>query len=561
MRTIFFFLFGLLLNDLQAQRPIQISERGELIFANGFHPIVTDDLIYFNAFHQKKGWQLFTFDGENLEQISRFKTKFKVKKVVETAAGGGMVSNMVVFNQSLIFHAFGKTTKPALYQLDGEDISKLVNRVIACSDPVVFNDQLYIEAIFSDEESDYKRTIIFSEGGEISKSSRLPVGSLQAVQCVNVLNDKIFGVKAGQLVKWTERGFVNAVMPYTHVQNTFVMSNQLYFTGLKKGNSKLGLFALDQNGKVTSRGDIFPGMNMLIEQKPVVVDSNAYFVADPTSKALELYKISTDSFVKSATLTTNDGYRSVQGMLWDNGLLYLNLCGLHGTDYDLMEYDGVRVDERNPDRLRDVRNTIAFNQQLVYLSSEMGGDALYASRPVLPPRVEDDTFRIFDFWGSGAWVGRVHATDLKGRLRYQISSGDEENAFQIDKYDGQIEILDPLKIKERQGKPFHLEISVTNRRGVTGRAAIRIDVVKGKPMDRRNLHETLMFFPDFSHKGTLTTRTLSEGQVVWVYDVDFNMMDELVVRNKAITLGSYAPGIYLLNARNNRNLYQKIELH
>ena len=69
-----------------------------------------------------------------------------------------------------------------------------------------------------------------------------------------------------------------------------------------------------------------------------------------------------------------------------------------------------------------------------------------------------------------------------------------------------------------------------------------------------------MFFPDFNRANTLTTSRIPDKQDVFVYDMNFNMVDILKVDQGVLSLGNYRPGKYILNVRNTENLYQKIEL-
>jgi len=532
-----------------------------MVFTNGFHPTVSSEAMFFNAFDHNHGWQVFVFDGYELHQLSRFHTKITANKVEETAVGGGVVTVMKPYNHAVIFHVIGKTTDGAIYYAEGNRLTKLAKDVVSCSEPVVMNDTVYIEAIFKNEESQIKRTMIISKDGDIRKGSKIPASTLSLVRNVNTLNGEIYGVRDGVFVKWTDLGYINTTMPYTHVQNCFLLNDDLCFTAMSKGSSKLSLFSMNKSGEIEKRGNIFPGMNMLMEQRPLVANGVAYFVADPSARSLELFKLTSDSLIKVGVLTTRRGYRTVQGMAWSRDQLFINVCGVRGSTFDLMQFDGNTLKERNPEYLTDVRNTVVFNDQLVFLASESGNEALYASEPVLPPDIHDDTFRVFDFWNIGKSVGQVRAEDESGRIRYHIISGNDGHTFDVDYFSGELKIANTSNLKNRQGEPFTLRIAVENRQGATAEGAIRIEVIKGQKMDTRNLRETMLFFPDLSRKSTLTTRSLKEGQVVRVYDVDFNMIDELVVRNKAIVLGSYTPGIYLLYAKTKENLYQKIELH
>lgn len=545
---------------LVAQRPVQLTQRGVLVMPNGFNSAQVDNYLYFNAFDPNSGWQLYLFDGESVIQATNYKKTYETKKTIESSCGGGMISGMTPFAGAVVFHVKGKTVDNGLYKIEGENITKLMSGIEEISAPIRFKDELIVEAVVMEEGVAYKRLLTINMDWEMKKGSKQRMRENEAlVSEAFELNQQLYAVVGGGIVTRSESGFGNRNVLYNRVQDGFLMDNRLYFSAVKKGSDDAGLYSIDEAGHEQSHGSIVPNQNMLNPQKPVVHEGNAYFVSDPDGKGIVFYRLREGKVETIETLAVRKGIRNVQGLAVFHDQIFVNVCGKKGTGFDMLQYDGKALVERNPDYLTNIKNTTVLNDRLIYLATEMGQEALYYSPPILPPRVQPDSFSIYDYWQNGDAVGQVRAQDASGKVRYKIVSGNEARTFEIDYYSGEIKVADKSGLGNRS-VPFKLLVEVENRQEAKAMAEVVIVVKKSKRLNTANLVETLLFFPDFNRKSTLTTTKLPDGQVVGIYNTDFVMIDELRVKDKAIKLGKYPPGIYLLSVQNERNLYQKIEL-
>ena len=119
----------------------------------------------------------------------------------------------------------------------------------------------------------------------------------------------------------------------------------------------------------------------------------------------------------------------------------------------------------------------------------------------------------------------------------------------------------PSEIKFRKNPKFSLTVEVDNRH-LTSTCKASISLQESKTLNRNNLLERFLFFPDFKRKGVLKTNTLKNGETVEIYNLKLRMIDKTTVENGEIQLGNYPPGIYYLNANNGRrNFVQKMEMN
>ncbi|MCB0735048.1 MAG: cadherin repeat domain-containing protein [Flavobacteriales bacterium] len=543
-----------------AQRPNQLCSRSQFNFGTEFRPVKASETLYFQAFEAGSGWQLYQISEEGFSRISQFSSEYGSKKNLETACGGGMINRMVNFNNTVVFHVSGKGQKNGIYRVEDGRVVKIVSGIDQCSPMVEHNGILHVEGYGTTSSgSRWKRAIKINTSWSVERSREISHTYSIATEAAP-LGGSIYGTVSGQIAIWSETGFVPGHHELHNVQGLFTFQNRLYFHANRAG-AGMRQYSIGAEGDIHEHGAIYPGMNMINVHPPLVLEDKVYFVADPDQKGLRLYQLDHEEVHELVILAAKSGYRDFQGMDVYKDQLFMSVSGVKGPIYDLYQYDGRTFTERNPDYVQNVRGVAVLNGELIYLATELGGEALYRSTPVLPPAVEDDTFSIYDFWYNGDLVGKVQASDPSGRIRYHIVSGDEKGVFEVDYFNGELRVADFNGIRHHANKGYDLVVKCENRSGAFSEANVHVTIKKGQKMDLQNLHETLMFFPDFSKKSTLTTRTLPEGQKVMVFDADFNMVDELTVKNRAIVIGKYRPGIYLLNVKNERNLYQKIELN
>ena len=90
---------------------------------------------------------------------------------------------------------------------------------------------------------------------------------------------------------------------------------------------------------------------------------------------------------------------------------------------------------------------------------------LFASSPLLPPKVESSNFSIFNFWQKGREVGMVNAKsqNKRGRLRYRIISGNDGDVFQINASTGVIRIDNARNLRKNKSGSFTVRVQVSEK--------------------------------------------------------------------------------------------------
>ncbi|MBI1305207.1 MAG: hypothetical protein GC181_01180 [Bacteroidetes bacterium] len=558
MRSLKLLACFLIITTAHAQRPVQISNKGQFQFNSGFEPLVVDSILYFSAFSNNNGWQAYSFDGDGIRTISGFSTKYQEKNREESECGGGVLSQLARFNHSLVAHVSGKTVENGIYRVEDGRLVRLVNKVERCSPPVEVNGDLYVEGVVTEGDVEYKRAIVIHSDWTSTRGgkTRLTKSGIATEACV--LGISVFGSLDGKLARWGDDGFAVMQSDYIHVQNLFTFENRLFFSAIKSGDQQMQLHSFDIDGNFISHGNIFPGQNMLNPHDVLVTPDAAYFVADPDKKGLRMYKLGNDSIEEIVIMAAKSGFRDFQGMAFLRNQVFVCVSGVRGPVYDLFQYDGKTYLERNPEYFQNIRGVTVLKDKIVFLATELGNEAIYISEPVLPPQIENDTFKIYDFYRNGDVVGTVQATDPTGRIRYHIISGDDNKTFEIDYFNGEIRVSDRNGVRNHTDQPYYLTVKAENRDGASSNAVIVVNIHKAKVMDTKGLRETLMFFPVLSKRHTLSTKKIANGQTVQVFNDDFQMVDELVVKNKEIVIGEYPIGIYFLNVHNGENLYQKM---
>lgn len=546
--------------SLYGQRASRVLQASGLSFPHGFNAISTPNHIYFNALHPNAGFQLFEMKDERITQVTSFKQKLKKKDEPEDFQGA-QTSNYAWFNNRLYFFATGKGVESGIYTYDQSKV-RLVIACKAMSNGFANqqNEKLITQVAVANHDSlQYFHISIDPH----FKVNRMKVKSNTLCTELKWFNGQLYG---------TLHGVIGALES---------KANMMVFSPIKFGGQPLdyvtGLTATDRNLCFLAQrkyGPVLGYVNKTGENKLYILPgkrpgSGVFANGDPEQRIRKVYfmihnndsthMMEWDGMSQPVVYTTLDSEVEITGSTWAFGQQIFSLSnGLHAN---LFQVNGKHLLEQNVRYISNPNYVTSNTENLVYLASEMNREYLYTSIPLVPPLVGNSSFTVFNFWPNHRKVGQVMAESVDGgRLRYKIVSGNEGEAFKIDEFSGEMRVNNKNHINSSGNNIYHIGVEVSEKRKGSSIANVDVLVKYARPFSRTGLRETLLFFPDFSKANTLTTTKLPDGETVMVYDLQFNMVDILMVENGEIVLGSYTPGMYLLNVRNKENLYQKIEL-
>ncbi|MFT7591555.1 MAG: hypothetical protein ACI9UJ_001478, partial [bacterium] len=515
--------------------------------------------IFFNAFHPNKGFQLFQLKGDRLIQVSSFKQKLEKKEEPENIQGA-QTSHYAWFNNQLYFFAAGKGTTSGLYSYSfGKP--RLVYACQSMSDGYLQGKTLATQVRVSDADTIAFHHIIIDT---YLKIRRYKLDQINICSDVAVSNGKNYGVLngvLGELIVSDQRVDFYAVTfngkTLEYIRSLRSLKDGLIFMGYDANAPHIG--SIDRSGSVASYGypDRLMGADLHCQPKNNETALAGYFV-------LHNQDITTLMEIKLGKTPTAIGDLPEQMDI--TGSTYLKkqtvLSLFNGFESNLYQVNGSELVKQEIRYIDHPNYVTQLNGNLVYVAKENNQPYVFTSNPLLPPKVETSNFTIFDFWPRGRVIGMVNAEsqNKRGRLRYKIISGNDGDVFRVDGSSGVLSIDNARNLKKSKKGSYSVRVMVSEKHKGSSIATVNFTVNQGKPFSHTNLRETLMFFPDFSKANTLTTTRLPDGETVLVYDLNFNMVDVLFIKNSAIKLPSYPPGLYILNVRNKENLYQKIEL-
>ncbi len=551
-----FLLIGLMALGQSATRLWQTSG---LTFPHGFYPFEADNSVFFNAFHPNKGYQLFQLKGDRLIQVSSFKQKLEKKEDPEIIQGA-QTSHYAWFNNQLYFFAAGKGMKSGLYSYSfGKP--RLVYGCTSMSNGYLKDKTLSTQVRVASGDSFQLHHIIIDN---YLKVRRYKLDQINICSDLAVSNGKNYGVidgVLGEIVVSEQSVDFYAVSTdnynLNHIQSLRAVKNGLAFFGYENGTPHVA--TLDGNGKVSQYD--FPGNRFgnQLHCEPSNDGSalGAYFVLH-NQDVTSLMEVKVGK--KPRVIEEMEEGMDITGSTLLKKQMVLSMA--NGFESNLYQINGLSLVKQEIRYIDHPNYVTQLNGTLAYVAKENNQPYLFASSPLLPPKVESSNFSIFNFWQKGREVGMVNAKsqNKRGRLRYRIISGNDGDVFQINASSGVIRIDNARNLRKNKSGSFKIRVQVSEKNKGSSIATVSFKVNEGKPFSHSNLLETLMFFPDFSKANTLTTTKLPDGETVLVYDIKFNMVDLLFIENGAIKLPSYPPGLYILNVRNKENLYQKIEL-
>jgi len=542
-----------------SQSATRIWQTTGLTFPHGFNPFEADNSIFFNAFHPNKGFQLFQLKGDRLIQMSSFKQKLGKKDDPENIQGA-QTSHYAWFNNQLYFFVAGKGVTSGIYSYSfGKP--KLIYECQSMSNGYLIGKTLSTQVRVIENDSTRFHHIIIDN---YLKVRRYKLDQINICSDLVMSNGKNYGVlngNLGELVVSEQRVdfysvlLENPLMGYFHSLKS--LKDGLAFMCYLEGQPHVGTIDHSSIVRTYEFTDRLMGRNLHCQPKNDETATAAYFVLhDQENTTLMELKVGVipreiGDVPEQSDITGSTLLKKQMVLSMSNGY-ESNLYQINGRD--LVEQEIRYID--HPNRVTQL------NGNLVYLAKENNQEFIFTSDPLLPPKVETSNFTIFDFYASGREVGMVNAKsqNKRGRLHYNIISGNDGDVFKVNPSTGVITIDNARNLRRNKKPSYTVRVEVSERNKGSSVATVNFTVNEGRPFNHTNLRETLMFFPDFSRPNTLTSTKLPDGETVLVYDINFNMVDLLFVENGVIKLPSYPPGMYILNVRNKENLYQKIEL-
>jgi hypothetical protein len=560
MKNILLSLFMLLLSlGVSGQSATRVWQTTGLSFPHGFEPYEADNSIFFNAFHPNKGFQLFQLKDDRLIQVSSFKQSLEKKEEPENLQGG-QTSHYAWFNNQLYFFAKGKGITTGLYSYSyGKP--KLVYACESMSNGYLQDNTLSTQVSLKVNDSmEFHHIVIDS----YLKLRRYKMKQINICSELVAHNGKNYGVLDGRLgeIVLTDLGvgFYSVLFEdrnLDYVQSLRSINKGLAFIAYHQDIPHVCTISDDGTKLTYSYSENMLGKSLICDFNLGEAASSAYFVLhdQKKSRVMEMKIGQTPSEIKGDVShnmeITGSTVLQKQMVISMSNNIASNLYQINGRE--LVEQEIKYVNHPN--------KVTQLNGTLVYSARENNNEFIFASDPLLPPKVETSTFSIFEFWPTGRVVGMVNAKSQNenGRLKYAIVSGNDGDVFRVNSSSGVLSINNAYNLKQSKKTSYTVRVEVSEKQMGSSIATVNFTVNAGKPFNHENLRETLMFFPDFSKPNTLTSTRLKDGESVFLYDINFNMIDMLIIEKGALKLQSYPPGMYILNVRNKENLYQKIE--
>jgi hypothetical protein len=345
------------------------------------------------------------------------------------------------------------------------------------------------------------------------------------------------------------------------VSSPFVFKDKLYFN--QPDRRICQMYAMETNGRPKKVADVCPNFQTMEPMDPLIGTDKVFFVSNEGNQGTELFEFdgkTQPKLLQQHSFAAHNARFTSYCLKGDN--LFFCTAQDDENTHNMFQYSMDTLIPYHLDNASDALCVAPMGENLFIIARH--DDDNYEPLLVTPfekPTVEHDAMKFLEHPPKGRKVGQIKVDKKTSkRLRFEIVGGNPKEAFTIHPTDGSIYVNNPEIIDAKLHPVFNLEVRI-NTNCFKPVVKVPIHITGAIPMDLTNLKERFLFYPDFNRQGYLMTTMLDEGDKVYVYTQDFQMIDELIVRNKSVHVSGYPAATYMLNSRNNRhNYYQKVEL-
>lgn len=536
-----------------------------------------EHLLYFNASGEGRGSQLYRYDGDRHLRLTSFHDSYLDPEIKEKHQSpyplGAITSHYALFAGKLFFFARGEMTPAGLYYYE----KGIVERVYQC--PQIsdvhceLNDRLIIEVELDDshrigdespDDSVGRRVALM----QVSKDAKLSLFGRGQTHYESAFADAMVSFDGEVLlsksgVMYSTKG--SKVYPdkrfrkYKNVRELILMDDRLYFGA--EGPDGSGLYSVDKNSTIRKVADVIPNQKCVSATAPVILDHSIVYTAVIEDRlCICRFKPGEGLSIVQDLVFPDAGYH-VQSMVALENQLFAVLRPVGEFSFALYQINSDTVMQISDRGIYDLRDLMYFKQHLYFTAvGNNDGRELYSMEPKMPPQLHNQYFKIREYNKSGFKIGQIEVLNEDQRsLKYEIVSGNEDDIFEVATYTGVLSIDKSHKIDTDVKKSYDLKIKVSNKE-MSSYMQATVDIRPTVAFNFDGLQEKLLFFPDFSRKGFLTTQSIPDGTTVYIYTIEQEIIDQVKVTNGSIELGSYPTGIYILNVKGENNFYQRIEM-
>lgn len=536
-----------------------------------------EHLLYFNAEGEGRGSQLYRYDGDRHLRLSSFHDSYLDAEIKEKEQSpyplGALTSHYALFANKLFFYAHGEMTPGGLYYYE----KGIVNSVFKCQQigaaHAVHNQRLILEIELDEshrigsetEEDSVGRRVVLMQIGPNAKAALFARGKDAYEQAfadgIVTFNGEVLLSKSGVMYSTTG----SKVYPdkrfrkYKNVRELILMDERLYFGA--DGPDGSGLFSIDRNNVIRKETDVIPNQHCVNRIDPVIMDHSIVFVAVVDDRTTLCRFKPREGFSIYKGLQFSDAGFHVQSLMPLDDQLFASLRPEGEFSFAIYQINVDTVMQISKRGIYDVRDLRYFKDHLYFSAvSRSDGRELYSLEPKMPPKLRDQYFKIREYNKSGFKIGQIEVMNNDQRnLKFEIVEGNEDDIFKVALYTGVLSIDNAQHMDIDVKKQYKLKIRVTNSE-MSSYMLATVDIRPTVAFNFDGLQEKLLFFPDFSRKGFLTTQSIPDGSTVYIYTINQEIIDQVKVTNGAIELGSYPTGIYILNVKGENNYYQRIEM-
>jgi hypothetical protein len=559
-----------------SQRPKSVTDINKKggSFPVGIQVINTGEELVFNAYDPKKGNQLFIFDGTSTERVSRFSDSYRNGRFEPEQQSkvplGAISSGFINYNNTVLFSAMGELTKPAVYRYVNGGVDKLKTNLLTSNINCRVKDNIFFigsKKVTDDETntSTWEKGFYKVEGGDHIQRLKLLDNLAPRIRCMVEANGQVYFITKKKLYRYdgesyhSERTFEKEVL-----ESLVSIDGKVYVWAYR--NRKKALINAETGRTLTSR--LVKNRDRIsIQPKCVKTTENVVYMENAYSRYNDLIlatgKNFQDGVLPNGIFKNRAKVDEIESVVWFENLLLICMKEKGKKEFNLWQYGNDTLIKMKFRRLEDIRSINHLKGKLYFTAKGRSvGRELFEYIPFKAPELRDQSYSIMEMVPKNTSVGRVSVDKLNGKMaKFKIVGGNTSEAFKIDEFSGVISVNKANEVRYKKTPKFKLVVEVNNQH-LTSTCTASITLAESKYLNRQNLLERFLFFPDFKRVGVLKTNVLKDGERIEIYNLKLRMIDKVVVQNGEIHLGKYPPGIYYLNANNGRrNLVQKMEMN